>query len=134
MEAVELIKKRKAPRIPQDDSKATYEPPCDDRVAAVDFAKPIIEVYNLVRGCDPQPGAYTTFRSKKVRLYEASIHSEGGERTPGEIVSIEEKGLVISLKGGTVRIGKARVDKGEKVGPPEFARIVGLKPGDRFGE
>ncbi len=39
VEAVELIKKGKAPRIPQDDSKATYEPPCDDRVAFVDFEK-----------------------------------------------------------------------------------------------
>src|SRR3972149_388106 len=33
VEAVDLIKKGRAPRIPQDDSKATYEPPCDDRVA-----------------------------------------------------------------------------------------------------
>jgi methionyl-tRNA formyltransferase len=134
VEAVELIKKGEAPRIPQDESKATYEPPCDDRVAAVNFAKPVKEVYNLVRGCDPQPGAYTTFKGKKVRLYDASPGSGPGERISGEIVSIEEKGLVVSLKGGTIRIGKVRVDKGEKVGPSEFARLVDLKLGDRLGE
>ena len=65
VEAVELIKKGEAPRIPQNDSKATYEPPCDDRVAAVDFGKPIIDVYNFIRGCDPQPGAYTTFKREE---------------------------------------------------------------------
>jgi methionyl-tRNA formyltransferase len=65
VEAVELIKKGKALRIPQDESKATYEPPCDDRVASIDFEKPIQDVYNLIRGCDPQPGAYTAFKGKE---------------------------------------------------------------------
>ena len=74
-EAVELITKGKAPRISQDESKATYEPPCDDRVASIDFEKPIPDIYNLVRGCDPQPGAFTTFKGKKVRLYDARVIS-----------------------------------------------------------
>src|SRR4030065_2703085 len=50
VEAVELIKKGKAPRLPQDESKATYEPPCDDRVANIDFEKSAKDIYNLVRG------------------------------------------------------------------------------------
>jgi len=53
VEAVQLIKKGKAARILQDDSKATYEPPCDDRVASIDFDKSIIDIYNFIRGCDP---------------------------------------------------------------------------------
>ena len=57
-EAVDLVKSGKAPRISQDNSLATYEPPCDDKVASIDWTKPAREVYNLVRGCDPQPGAY----------------------------------------------------------------------------
>ncbi len=133
VEAVQLIKNGEAPRIPQDDSKATYEPPCDDRVAAVDFAKPIEDVYNLVRGCDPQPGAYTVFKGKKVRFYDSSIHSRSGEKIPGEIVAIEEKGLILGLKGGMIKIGKLRVDKGEKVGPQEFGRMVEVNVGDRLG-
>ena len=80
IEAVELIKKGKAPRIPQDESKATYEPPCDDRVASIDFEKSIAEIYNLVRGCDPQPGAFTTFKGKKVRFYDARMISSGREK------------------------------------------------------
>jgi methionyl-tRNA formyltransferase len=133
IEAVELIKKGKAPRIPQDNSKATYEPPCDDRVAAVDFEKSIIDVYNFIRGCDPQPGAYATFRSKKVRLYDARMESLPIERRRGEIISFEEEGVGIAVRGGIIRIGKLRVDK-DKVGPLEFAKLVSLKVGDTFGE
>ena len=56
------------------------------------------------------------------------------DKRSGEIVSIEEGGLQIAVKGGRIQIGKLRVDKGEKIGPIEFAQSVDLKIGDRFGE
>ncbi len=62
IEAIELIKNGSAPRIAQDESKATYEPICRDEHAKVDFAKPATEVHNLIRGCDPQPGSYADAR------------------------------------------------------------------------
>src|SRR4030043_1205400 len=133
VETVELIKKGKAPRIPQDDSKATYEPPCDDRVASVNFEKPVKDVYNLIRGCDPQPGAHTTYRGKRVRFYEAKMSSADIHKPPGEIVSIEEDGVQVVVKGGIIQIGKLRVDRGEKMGPVKFAKSIGVKVGDRFG-
>jgi methionyl-tRNA formyltransferase len=133
VEAVELVKKGKAPRIPQDDSKATYEPLCDDRVASVDFEKSINDIYNLIRGCDPQPGAYTTYQGRRVRFYEVKMSPSAIKREPGEIVSIEEGYVQIAVKGGIIQIGKLRVDKGEKIGPAEFAKSIDVKVGDRFG-
>ena len=130
-EAVELIKSGKAPRISQDESQATYEPPCGDRFASVDFEKPIQEIHNLIRGCDPQPGAYTTLKGKKVRLYDAKMDLATGNRPPGEIVSVDERGIQIAAKGGLIRVGKLRVDRGEKIRPIVFAQSVNLERGDR---
>jgi methionyl-tRNA formyltransferase len=132
-EAVELARSGKAPRISQDESQATYEPPCDDRFASVDFTKPIREIHNLIRGCDPQPGAYTIVKGRKVRLYDGKMDLLSADKPPGEIVAIDERGMQIAAKGGLIRIGKLRVDKGEKIGPIEFAQTVDLKRGDRLG-
>ena len=134
VEAVGLIKTGKAPRVPQDGSKATYEPLCDDRVASVNFEKPMKDIYNLIRGCDPQPGAYTTFKGKRLRFYDARMNPAEMKKQAGEIVSIGEKALQIAVKGGVIQVGKLRVDKGEKIGPIEFAKLVDLKIGDRFGK
>jgi methionyl-tRNA formyltransferase len=134
LEAVELIKKGRAPRIPQDYSKATYEPPCDDRVAALDFEKPIIDVYNFIRGCDPQPGAYTTFREKKVRLYDVRMQSLPIEKRTGEVISFDKDSVQIAVKGGIIKISKLRLEKGEKMGAMEFVQSIDLKIGERFGE
>jgi len=133
-EAVELIKRGTAPRIPQDHTKATYEPPCDDRVAEADFDKPAADVYNFIRGCDPQPGAYVSFKGKKTRFYDARLELTPIDRRPGEIVSIEEGGIRIAGRGGLIRVGKLRVDKGEKIGAVEFARSLDVKVGDRVGK
>lgn len=134
VEGVELIKRGDAPKILQDDSKATYEPPFDDRFSCIDFEKMVGDVYNLIRGADPQPGAFTFFKGKKIRLYDASLILTPMKKAPGEIVAIGEGGLHIDAKGGVLKVGKLRVDKGEKTGPLEFVQTVDLKVGDRFGE
>jgi methionyl-tRNA formyltransferase len=56
------------------------------------------------------------------------------DKQPGEIVSIEEGSLQIAVKGGVIRVGKLRADKGEKIGPIEFTKTVNMKVGERFGE
>lgn len=134
LEAIELIKQGSAPRIPQDEMRATYEPPCDDRVASVDFGSSVRDVYNLIRGCDPQPGAYVLHKGKKIRFYEAKFFSSGVEKQSGEIVSIGQGALGIAVRGGLITVAKLRIEKGEKMGPLAFAEATGMKIGDRFAD
>ena len=133
VESVDLIKAGKASRITQDDSLATYEPPCDDQVAGVDWNKPLQEVYNLIRGCDPQPGAYAHINGEKIRLYGASRTDGPADEssTPGTIEKIDEQGIQVAVQGGALLIGKVRSDTGKMTGS-EYAAEKGLKVGDRF--
>jgi methionyl-tRNA formyltransferase len=133
VEAVELIKSGKAPKIPQDDSLATYEPPCDDRVAAVNWSKPASDVYNLIRGCDPQPGAYSTIKGSNVRFYKARLLEPLMDKVPGEIVAINPGQVVVALNGGALGIGMVRDAAGAKIKADEFARNADLKVGMKFG-
>jgi methionyl-tRNA formyltransferase len=133
VEAVELIKSGKAPKISQDDALATYEPPCDDRVAAVDWSKPAFDVYNLVRGCDPQPGAYSILKGEKVKFYKASLIETTEASSPGQVISIGAGEVVVALNGGTLKIGKMKGEKGAKLVADEFAKEMDLKVGMSFG-
>jgi len=133
VEAIDLIKSGKAPRIPQDNSLATYEPPCDDKVASIDWTKPAQEIYNLIRGCDPQPGAYSTLKGERVRFYKAKLLSSEGAKSPGEVTNINKGEVMISLNGGEVKIGKIKGASGDKMDADEFAQKVNLQPGMSFG-
>jgi methionyl-tRNA formyltransferase len=122
VEAVTLIKSGNAPAIVQDESKATYEPPCRDEHAKIDFARPAREVFNLIRGCDPQPGAFASLGDKRLRLYEAGFSATRSDAAPGTIVAIDQGGMKVALSGGTITIKRARIDPNpKKLAPTELA-------------
>jgi methionyl-tRNA formyltransferase len=129
-EALKLIKAGKAPSIAQDESMATYEPPCRDEHAQIDFSKHAREVHNLVRGCDPQPGAFARYAGKQVRLYEAMLEPGLSSGAVGEIVSIDNSGMRLALEGATLLVKRARVEPGtKKVAPAELAQSGELRAG-----
>jgi methionyl-tRNA formyltransferase len=132
LESIDLIKAGNAPKIPQDEAGATYEPPCDDRVAGIDWDKPAGELYNLVRGCDPQPGAFALFKGEKTRFYGAKLIEEAVDKTPGTILDIDDQGIHVAVSGGRLVVGKVRPAKGGKVAASDFAAEQGIKSGDMF--
>jgi methionyl-tRNA formyltransferase len=133
LEAVELINQGKAPRIPQDHSLGTYDPPCDEKVAGLNWNQPGRQVFNFIRGCDPQPGATTTFKGEKVKLYNASFLMDDHQAAPGEILEVTDKGLKVAVPGAALLITRFRTKELGKVKAPEFIQAKNPQPGERFG-
>ena len=131
-EAVDLIKAGNPPRIVQDESKATYDPPCGDEHAKIDWSKPANELYNLIRGCDPQPGAHSIWQGKRVRIFDARLRAGDVSAAPGEVIAIGADEIAVALEGGTLAVKRMR-GEGGKISAAEFAKQVGLKVGDRLG-
>jgi methionyl-tRNA formyltransferase len=129
-EAVDLIKAGNPPRIVQDESKATYDPPCGDEHAKIDWSKPAQEVYNLIRGCDPQPGAHTSYQGKTLRLFDARLQKNLNGAEPGQVSGIGDEEISIAASGGTLTVKRVRAEAG-KISGAEFAKQVDLKVGDR---
>lgn len=131
-EAVDLIKAGNPPRIVQDESKANYDPICGDEHAKIDWSKPAQQVYNLIRGCDPQPGAHTTFTGKRLRLFDARMHLANNSEPTGQVIGIGAEEISVALNGGTLTVKKAR-GEGAKVNAADAAKQVGLKVGEKLG-
>ncbi|MEM1384974.1 MAG: methionyl-tRNA formyltransferase [Pseudomonadota bacterium] len=119
------------PRTPQDESKATYESWCRKKDAQIDWRKPAAEVYNMIRGCNPQPGAWTTVNGAEIQLYDA--RPADGDGTPGEVVSVGEDGVTVQAAGGRVLLKRVRPAGGAKIPAPEWAAESGLAAGQQLG-
>jgi len=133
--AVAAIDAGTAPRIPQDEGVATYDPLCRDEHAAVSWTRPVTEVYDLIRGCDPQPGAFTRIGDRRVRLHDARREDDAGAvAPPGTVVGVGADGLRVAAHGGIIRIGRVRPE-GErgKMGAAELAAAIGLREGAIIG-
>ncbi len=130
LESVDLIAAGRAPRIPQDDATATYDPLCRDEHAIIDWGRPAQQVYNLIRGCDPQPGAYVVRNGEKLRCYDVRLLT-ARDVASGVVADIADTGLVVGVTGGAIRIGRLRIGE-RKLAAAEAAKELGLSPGSRL--
>ena len=133
VEAVELIKQGMAPSVAQDERDATYEPPCRDEHARLDFDRPAREIFNLIRGCDPQPAAYCNLGTERIRLFEPALAEPAADTAPGTIISIDKAGMKIALSGASMIVKRVRLESsGKKVAPEELAHAGLIAPTARL--
>ncbi len=133
VESVELIQKGMAPRIPQDESQATYEGLCTEKDAIIDWFQPITKVYNLIRGTNPSPGATTYLRGKRLKLFDSELLLGNAGGAPGQVVDISKQGFMVAAVKGAILVKRVQVEGFPKIGAAEFAEQVCLEVGDRFG-
>lgn len=133
LEAADLVVAGKHREIAQREELATYEGWCRDPEAEINWHAHIDQVYDLIRGCNPSPGAWTTVRGRKVRLYDVVRHRT---RTiaavpgkPGEICDLTGSGIGIALQGGWLDVREGRIDGGAKMAAAQLAATLSLAVG-----
>jgi methionyl-tRNA formyltransferase len=136
-EAADLVVGGRAKATVQDESQASYEGWCRDAEAQINWHNHIDQVYNLIRGCNPAPAAWTSLNGKKLRVLEARKHLA---RTFGQVkgkigavTDIGEKSLLVSVQGGQIEVFTLRPEDGKKLAAPEFCRQSGLAAGTILG-
>ncbi len=130
LEAVDLVRAGKAPKIPQDHSKATYESWFKKDLAEIDWSKPVSEIYNLIRATNPAPGAWSMLKGTRIDIFDSA--KVEGSGSPGEIMAITGEGIQVAAKGGRILIKRLRAAGGQKIPATEYAVSAELKVGDRF--
>ncbi len=135
LEAVDLVKAGKAPRIKQDESKATYEGRCSVDNAHIDWGKPWRQIDRLIRGCNPAPGAWTTLDGRTLKVFEAkplpARDPKGIGGKMGEVVEVGSDGVTVVCADGRIKLTRVQAD-GPKVAAGEFAANIKLNPGTRL--
>jgi methionyl-tRNA formyltransferase len=137
LEAADLVVNAGAQATTQDESCASYEGWCRDAEARINWHTHVDQTYNLIRGCDPAPGAWTVFNHKRLQLYDARKHSARTfsqvKGRIGAVTAIEEHSLRISAQGGQIEVCKLRYDGGKKLPASQFCAETGLSVGTILG-
>ena len=131
LESIDLVRSGNPPRIKQDESKATYESWCKHEDAKIDWGRPVAEVFNLIRGTNPQPGAWTTHNGEVLKIFDCSMSEISG--APGEVKKISEDGITVGGKGGGLLIQRVRPENDKKINSYEYASKYELSCGEIFG-
>ncbi len=135
VEAAELVVAGRAAALAQYEPDATYEGIIRAAESRVQWANYIGITYNLIRGCDPAPGAWTMHDGRKLFLYDARkrvarTFAEVKGKKIGQVVEQSGTALVVHAQGGFIEIGRIRPEGGKKLAAAEAGVPVGAILGD----
>jgi methionyl-tRNA formyltransferase len=131
VECADLVVAGKAPAIAQYEPNAGYEGIIREAESRINWANHVDITFNLIRGCNPAPGAWTTQDGKKVFIFESSkriarTFSEVKGKKIGEIVAQNGTSLTVHGQGGFIEVHRVRLDGGRKVAASESGLTVGM--------
>ena len=131
IEVCDLFRSGEPPRSSQDEDNATYESWCRRSDAEIDWNGGVDEVYNLIRGTNPQPGAWTLRGGEQVQVYDSE--KIAGDGSPGEVVEVTSSGVVVQASGGRIVVKRVRPAGSGKLPASEWAEAAGVAPGEVLG-
>ncbi len=127
-EAVAAVAAGSVRGAPQDESRATAQGLTSDAMARLDWTRDARELDRLIRGCDPQPGAYALLRGEKLRLFDGRLLPGASDAPAGSVLGFEAGRLVLAARGGRLGVGRLRLGEGKKLAATE----LGLEAGQRL--
>ena len=137
LEAADLVVAGKHKEVVQDEGQASYEGWCRAAEAKINWANHVDFAYNLIRGCNPAPGAWTTLNGKKVQIFDSRKHlvrTFGAVKGKiGEISEIGNQSFFVTAQGGRIEVLKAKHEDGKKVSAAEFVGQNGIAVGALLG-
>ena len=119
---------------PQDNSQATLAPPLKKEDGRIDWFLPAPKIYNRIRGLQPWPGVFTTFRGATCRIWGKPLKPVAAGGMPGIILPTQEDGLLVICGGSTVlHVEQVQIEGRNRISDREFMNGARIEPGERFG-
>lgn len=120
--------------VPQDDSKSNYVKILTKELGNIDFDKSAAEIERLIRGLNPWPSAYTKFRGKTLKIWDAEVVTDSGyEGNPGEIVDFDKSSFLVKTKEGCLRVNELQLEGKKRMGTESFLLGYKLEKGEMLG-
>lgn len=117
----------------QDDSKSNYAKIISKEMAKINFIKSADEIFNLIRGFNPWPVAYTIIDSKRLKVFAAEkIGKIDGK--PGEVVSVDGGLSVCFGDGNGLKFTDIQLEGAKRMSASELLKGRAIEIGTIIGE
>jgi methionyl-tRNA formyltransferase len=95
-DTLRLIENNNAPRQKQNDDESSYAPIMDKNLGNIKWAKKSEDIYNLIRGTNPWPSAYTKYNDDTMKIWKSEILDKESNNKPGTILKVDKEGIQVA--------------------------------------
>jgi methionyl-tRNA formyltransferase len=119
LESLRLVAAGNAPRIPQDNSIATYAPKLKREHGLINWSESAEVIERKIRAFNPWPGAFMKIDNQNLKIFSASVVNVSGQ--PGEILR-SDKELVVGAGQRAVCLSEVQLEGKRRMTGAEFLR------------
>ncbi len=131
VEVLPLIEAGKITPVPQKEEEATHAAKLTKQLGEMDFTKPAAVLERLVRGLNSWPSAYTFFRGKQLKIWEAEV-VQGVSGEPGTVAAVDKESITVAAGDGGLRILELQIEGKKRMACKDFLLGYPVKKGDKL--
>ena len=132
VEVLPLIEAGSITPVPQNHEEATHAAKLTKQLGEMDFTKSAVVLERLIRGLNSWPSAYTTFRGKQLKIWEAEVVPEvPGE--PGAVVAVDKQSFTVATGEGSIKILELQIEGKKRMACKDFLLGYPVSVGEILG-
>lgn len=117
----------------QKEELATYAGKITKDMGNIDFTKAAVTIERLIRGLNPWPSAFTHYKGKILKIWEADVVSECANAenpVPGTVIAMDKESFTLATGEGALRIRSLQPEGKKRMSCAEFMRGYEIKVGE----
>ena len=132
VEAISLLEKGALVPQKQQDELSCYAKLISKDMGIIDFNKPAVVIERLIRGLNPWPSAYTFYKGKQMKVWEATVEEGTINEQPGTVVEVTKNTIKVACSEGLLCIMSLQLEGKKRMSTHDFLLGVKVQPGDVF--
>lgn len=129
-ETLQLVSAGRGPRLPQNESEATYAPTIRKEDGKLDWSQPARALVNMIRAFNPWPGTFCEFREQQLKVWRANLGANDTTPSPGRIEEISAAGISVATSDGLTRLTEVQAPGRPRMSATDWARGARIQIGE----
>lgn len=130
LETMEKLEKGTAVLTKQNDSESCYAKMLSKDLGKIDFTMPAVQIERLVRGLNPWPSAFTSFRGKTLKIWEAKVLEREAEGQCGEIVEVTKDYFAVKTGEHLLAVTQLQLEGKKRMETKAFLAGMSVETGE----
>ena len=119
--------------IPQNEAESSYVSMIDKAMGRIDFSRSAAEIDRLIRGLYPWPSAFTSYKGKTLKIWEAAPLLEETDGQPGSIERVEKDAVYVNTGKGILKVTQLQLEGKKRMQVKDFLLGCRMEKGDMLG-
>lgn len=134
VEALPLLEAGKLVPEKQKDEESNYAPLIKKEMGKLDFTKDAVTLHRLIRGLNPWPSAFTSYKGKQLKIWVAALDKNAQGAEPGTICAVDKNSFTVQCSQGGLIITELQLEGKKRMSTHDFLLGVKVAVGEKLGE